>query len=284
MSVTEYQPIVEAINSLQSNPVKDYLLPFVTLVGSAVLGVGASIYTNNFQDKINAERHKLRMLNHTTLAVAEMRINLVTIKSNYHGTLNDDPIHRLLAIPPLVNSMSIPTFEASELTFLAQNIGKDGKFNNKWIRVEVINSLFSNYKSVIEQWVLFSRKMIEVKNHLAQHVNIEQGINNNDVIEIFGRPAVIQLSDLTEKMLMLTDELIVEFSCFLLGFPHSVQNLVTKSVKRKYGGIMAYQLPDKDEYGSEMLKHVPLFNEQKMVELQQRSVEEIRERYRYTYS
>lgn len=281
MASNEFQPIVDALAKLESNPFIDSANSIFTAVLSTALGIGATIFTNKYQERINAETHKLRVINRTTLSIAEMRANLIAIKENYYGSLGTDPISRLLSIPPIMTSFSIPTLETAELTFLAQKVDAGNLNKNRWVRAEIIDALFTNYRSLIEQWALQTKEALAVHQILASN-GIQFDINGEQLFRLLGVPAVIRLTDLTEKVLRLTDELLLELSCCLIGFPYSAKDMVKKSVKEKYGGVLFYKLPDND-FAKNIISFVPEIDMNAMANIQDLSVEEAKQRYRYLY-
>jgi hypothetical protein len=94
-----------------------------------------------------------------------------------------------------------------------------------------------------------------------------------------------QLSDLTERCLHMTDDLLIEVSAFLIGFSDGVKPKVSKRVLKKFGNMIHPTLPTFDEYPDavNIISKVPCVNYSLLSQVQNRSEADLKEKYRPIY-
>lgn len=271
----EIQLIVGAINSLQGNAFKDYMLPIFLALMSGLLGGGVAYYTVRTQEVTKIELEKVRILNKTMLIAMQIRHELVGIKTNYYTLNSQDPISRIKAIPSmLINNKNI-TFDLSELAFIVKK-GKNEP-SSRWSQIEYIDTIFSNYHSLMKVW-LERNKLYEnlLTNSNDKGIGISHGICNE---------TIIQLSDLTERCIHMTDDVLVEISCFLIGFSEIAKHKVNKKITKLYASPIQFILPDNtaNTMAVDILSPIPEVDYYRLAELHQTSIELCQQRYRKIY-
>ncbi|MEZ8703363.1 hypothetical protein [Vibrio cyclitrophicus] len=273
--------VVEAINGLKSNVFKDYIFPIGTLAISAFVGLKTSFYAVRYAEDVKADIHKIRVLNQTLLSANQMRNSLIAIKGNYHGKLLSHPIQRVLAIPPLASSPVIPQFNPIDLSFLADRVALASLDEHKWIRIEYIDTLFRNFDNAVQQWKLLTNEKRSLQPQLNGLMSV--GLNNSQVIDVLGRETLCKLIDLTEQTLLLTDQLLVEISCFLVAFPNVSGEFITKQNRKRYGGMLRFELPDSVDSKS-LLSSCPPLDLMACAILFGTTIDELKYRYRPIYT
>ncbi|RWX52854.1 hypothetical protein EDI28_25020 [Photobacterium chitinilyticum] len=272
--------VVEAINGLKSNVFKDYIFPIGTLGISAFVGLKTSFYAIRYSEDVKADIHKIKVLNQTLLSANQIRSSLMAIKTNYYGKIQSHPIQRALAIPPLASTPIIPQFNPVDLSFLADQISLNNLEEHKWIRIEYIDTLFRNFHNVVQQWQLLTNEKRSVAPQLNGLMGI--GLNTEQLINALGREKLCKLIDLTEQTLLLTDQLLIEISCFLIAFPDISGEFVSKQNRKRYGGMLRFELPDKSDAKS-LLSACPPLDFAECASVLGTTIEELKHRYRPIY-
>ncbi|EHY8868570.1 hypothetical protein K4782_004642, partial [Vibrio parahaemolyticus] len=109
-----------------------------------------------------------------------------------------------------------------------------------------------------------------------------RGVSLEELEKVIGRGHIAILSDLTEQAIMITDDLVVEISCFLLGFSDVSKKAVPKKIKKKYRQIIAMNLPDNDE-SKDLLSISTELNFNLASKIHNVTQDELRHRYRRLY-
>ncbi|EIJ0939691.1 hypothetical protein NMR47_003525 [Vibrio cholerae] len=110
-------------------------------------------------------------------------------------------------------------------------------------------------------------------------------INYQLLQQLIGDGLITQLSDLTERALHMTDDLLIEVSSFLIGFSEVAKTKVERRVVKKFGNILSATLPNSSDFSKavDIVSKVPEVNYKLLSQLHGRSEQEIRERYRAIY-
>ena len=269
--------IVKAIEGLQSNPIKDYLLPVGTVFVSGLLGAGIAYYSIYRQEKTKIEIQKIEAVNNVILEAMNVRTNLIAIKDNYRGRISDCPIQRLLSVPPIMLRDNQFTLKLSSLSFIAPKIGDDA--DNKWTSLGYISTIFSNYNSMLNIWKKRNEIILDRLEDLKPFFHIPLGVK--EVQRLLGPATVYQLSDLTELALMMTDEVLIEVCDFMIGFTAVAKTKVSKRVLKKFGPILNVELPD---INNEFIQRVPEVDYSLLAQVHGKTEIELRERYRPIYT
>ncbi|KZC46638.1 hypothetical protein XM68_c11818 [Vibrio alginolyticus] len=270
--------IAEAIVGLHSNSIKDYVFPSISALSTAALGAWAAFYAVSTQEYNRVQIQNVDVLNETLLNANEARNSLIAIKSNYFGRLTPNPFQRMLVIPPIVLNAEPINFHVASLAFLVPS--ENSENNSKWQRIEYVETLFKNYNNLINIWKKRNELMQELMPHVLQFHG--RGVSLEELEKVIGRGHIAILSDLTEQAIMITDDLVVEISCFLLGFSDVSKKAVPKKIKKKYRQIIAMNLPDNDE-SKDLLSISTELNFNLASKIHNVTQDELRHRYRRLY-
>lgn len=270
--------IAEAIVGLHSNPIKDYVFPSISALSTAALGAWAAFYAVSTQEYNRVQIQNVDALNETLLNANEARNSLITIKRHYSGRLTPNPFQRMLVIPPLVLNAEPIKFHVASLAFLVPSDNSEN--SSKWQRIEYVETLFKNYNNVLNIWKKRNELMQELMPHVMQFHG--RGVSLEELERVIGRGQIAILSDLTEQAIMVTDDLVVEISCFLLGFSEVSKVAIPTKIKKKYRKIVAINLPDNDE-SKNLLSISTELNFNLASKIHNVTQEELRHRYRRIY-
>ena len=278
---SDVELIVNAIEGLHTNIIKDYILPVGSILISGALGVGVAYYSVDRQEKTKIEIDKIQNINNTLLIAMDVRMSLISIKHNYFDIISNEPIARMLKVPPIILSEREAIINFASLTFLAPD-KNEGEFN-KWSSIEYISMIFSNYNSLLKIW----SKRNEIIHSLLPRLKPYFGkpLNYQMLQELIGDSNISLLSDLTEKALHMTDDLLIEINAFLVGFGDIAKTKVEKRVVKKFGNVLSVTLPNSNDFPKavEIVTRVPEVNYKLLSQLLERPEPELRERYRKIY-
>lgn len=270
--------VTEAIRGLYSNPVKDYIFPTISALSSAALGAWAAFYAVNTQERNRIHTQNIDSINDATLKASEARNVLMAIKSNYHNKLSSNPYQRLLSIPRLPIDEQAINFKISTLVFLAPT--DIGDIYSKWQKIETLDTLFKNYNQALYIWKkrndIFEEMIPQLRQFHAKH------ISDDDLLQLFGPSKICEISDLTERAIILTDELLVELSCFLIGFPEIAKNAISTKIRKKTRRIITVCLPT-EEFAVDLLSTSPMLDYHMTAILHASSEQEIKNLYQRIY-
>ncbi|ELA8123399.1 hypothetical protein ACGB6O_001069 [Vibrio parahaemolyticus] len=274
------EAIVLAIEGLHSNPIKDYILPVGSLLTSAALGIGVAYYSVNRQEKNRIEIQNIDAINEVILSASGARNNLIAIKSNYFKTIGNNPFQRILSIPPIIMNSKAISLNISQLSFIAPSTKSD---RVRWESIEYIESLFKNYNYSLSVWNQRNELMLQLLPHVMQFHG--HNVSLQQLEQAIGRGTLAQLSDITEQAIMLTDDLLVEISCFLQGFPDIAQSRVCPKVSKKFRRTLKIELPDKNTSPEavDLMSLVPELDYTVAGQLHLLPANEVKYRYRRLY-
>ncbi|OEF12742.1 hypothetical protein [Aliivibrio logei] len=270
---SDIQQLVNAIEGLQSNPFKDYILPIGSVLLSGALGAGVAYYSIDRQETTKIEIGKIKAINEILLMVSEMRTILIAIKQNYHQKLTTDPIQRLLLVPPISIPEKIFIFDFTKLSFILPAHGR-----SKWDQLPFINTLFHNFNNTVDLWNIRTDEISQRRDILDSMPN---GLSKELLSHYLGEGVLINLTDLTERVLRSTDCLIIELTCFLCGFPFVVKKYVDSKILKKYGQILQVKVLENSLDFHSLIETLDLL---KMAKIQHLSIEQTEQRYASLYS
>lgn len=238
----EAKLIVQAIESLRSEPdlFKDYIFPIASAFFSAILGGAIAFLFFRHQEKLTVEKCKMNTANKWTLLAEEARSNLISIKQNYYGVLTEKPIQRAFAIPSVLFS-SQPIVESyADLSFIVCKAGSVG--TEKWSQIPRIRTMIHNYNYLQELWL----KRNEIERPIKEAVVTSYSdrayvdVTLEEVVNCVGAVQFSSLVDLTEHVVKLTDDLLVELDSFLAEFPSYAKSLINHEKIENYGSVLTY--------------------------------------------
>ena len=238
----EVKLIIQAIESLRAEPdlFKDYIFPIASAFFSASLGAAIAFMFFRHQETITVEKCKMNTANKWLLLAEEARSNLISIKQNYHGTLTEDPIERALSIPTILFSCK-PIIESYvDLSFIVSK-GNTSDIN-KWSQISRIRAMIHNYNYLQELWL--KRNQIErpikeaVINNYSDKPFVD--VSLEEIVDCVGLAQLSSLVDLTEHVVKLTDDILVELDNFLAEFPAYTKSLIKHKKIKNYGSVLTY--------------------------------------------
>jgi len=238
----ETEAIVHAINQLQPKPdnFKDYYLPVVLGFLSASLGGLVAYFSIKYQQTSQEEKEKLRSANIWTIQALKALISLTTIKRHYAGKVNDDPRHRALTVRLIVNNFSIIDADCSSLSFIVRKLEDSTGLKNDWRELTRIQIMSDNYNLILT--------ILDQRNDLIRFINSNyrnpidhnNGFTMESYLKTIPKEHLIRLIDLTERLIMFTDDILIEVHDFLNEFPLIAEGKINKSRIEKYGKVLKY--------------------------------------------
>lgn len=234
--------IVNAIESIKQGDsiFKDYVFPIASAFFTSILGALIAYFFFKYQEVIKIEKDKMDTANKWTLLVSEAKENLIAIKQNYHGLLGDDPVQRALAIPTVLFTAKPIIQDYSRLSFVVTKDLK-GKYP-KWSQIPQIRARIHNYNYLLDLWCKRNEVERPIKKKVLQQYSDKAFVDIElaKIIDCVGEAEVVSLVDLTEHVIKLTDDLLIEFDDFLSNFPVFAKTLIDTKRLEAYGSVLTY--------------------------------------------
>lgn len=223
------QLIAEAILALKQDQslFKDYLFPIGTAFVSALFGGFIAWKTIEGQNKIVIEEAKLDAANKWMLCGHSMRAELIAMKANYHGSLSDAHMQRAGAIPPILPIPELIQEKPRDLVFITPS--KENLDESKWNQIIRISTMVGNFNvlvAIVRERNIVKTRILEALDE-SDLIN-DRSVSSKDLERVAGTKDVVNLVDLTEKMILLLDGLLVEVDDFIKEFPKVVEAKVNK--------------------------------------------------------
>jgi hypothetical protein len=268
----EIKSLTDAITQASSgNIVKDYILPVLVVLFAGAFAHFSTAYLR-YRD---AQKEKLRHANDWILGLQGAFNTLLTIKRNYHGKIDDEPLQRASAIPVIIMHKQPLKMSVSEISFIALSAEDfTGEYDNHR-NLSYISSLQENYNVVLS--------ILEKRNELlARYTEIieteqaKQGgsLELKDVQSIVGEANLAALVDMTEALIHFTDDLVVAIHNFLCDFPDICRLTIDTKRIQNFGKIVEHFFDR-----SELLSHSPAANAVSVSNILGRPVGELENRY-----
>lgn len=278
----ETELLVKAVESLRqdSSVFKDYVFPVASALFTSLLGAGIAYFTLRHQESIQIEKDKMNTANKWTLLAEEARSTLIAIKGNYNEKLSDNPFQRISAIPSILFHATPIIERYEELSFIIPKSNSELNNTEKWSQIFRIRSMISNYNHVLELWNQRNEIDRPIKLKIVEQAQGQSFVNMNqdELINFIGAPELSVLIDLTERVVKLTDDLIIEIDDFLENFPSYAKSLVNTGRLKKYGSVMKYS-NNGNELLLNLIKPVPDVDYTHIEELFGQSAEELKRRH-----
>lgn len=282
----EIEQIVLAIESLrqEANPFKDYLFPIITGAFSSLLGFIVAYFTLRYQENIQTQKERIKVVNDWMLLVEGAITSLIAIKANYHGKLGNDPFQRTLSIHSIIHSTKKLDADLSSLSFIIPRKEDEKSLETKWRQLPRIRAMIENYNFIIELW----NKRSEIERPIKEKLVKEYGtlafavVDKEQIFKCINPAEFIVLMDLTERAVKYTDDLIVEMNDFMTEFPEIGKSFVSKKSLRNYGPVIIYSSEDNERLLN-IIKKSPEVNYQILAELLGETEEQVRSEYTTGY-
>ncbi|PLA73739.1 hypothetical protein CYQ88_09790 [Hydrogenovibrio sp. SC-1] len=241
----DWKLLIEAINNLkqESSYLKDYVWPIVSGIFSALLGAGVAFWTIKHQERMQVEKDKLDSGNLLIMLVLQAQSSLIAWKHNYALAIQevDDPIQRLLYIPRMISNGNSIEYKVESIIFAAKQVPGTMK-DSSWRNIVRIFSMIENYNEL--QTIMAKRSMLHERIvQLITESQSESNIELETLLKIIPNQTLKEAIDLTEKMIVFVDDLIIEMVSFLDAFPKIMQeSILTKKIKN-YGSVIMTSSP-----------------------------------------
>lgn len=255
------EKLISAIESLkqESNYFKDYLFPIVSALFTSLLGAAIAYFTIRRQENIQIEKDKMNAVNKWTLAAEQARSKLFSIKCNYHGKLTSHPFQRVLAIPNIIYQANQIEERYDDLSFIVPKAETKQKGQwPKWSQINRISAMIGNYNHILMLWGKRNDLIQEIKDETLKKYPGKSfyDIDLKGVQEIMSPPKAVILIDLTERLIKLTDDILIELDDFLSKFPKYVKTKIDVKRLKKFGTILEYSNDGNDKLLS-LLEQMP---------------------------
>ncbi|WP_308375606.1 hypothetical protein [Microbulbifer sp. RZ01] len=239
--MSEESELVKAILELkqESNPVKDYIYPFLITSLAAFLG----LFSVKYQKYIDAQKEKLEVANNWVVSFQGAFEGLISIKRTYKGKLSDDPLQRTSAVQEIIHSATKIDLDLGGLSFLVPEKSDTEALEDKWRSLPRINSMKKNYNFLIEVWGKRNLHAAIIIPKIIK-VHAENGVADMSypkIIECVGQEEFLPYMDLTEYAIKMTDDLLIEIYDFVSNFEKSAKECIDIFRVRSYGQILTYK-------------------------------------------
>lgn len=245
--------LVKAIESLKEpkDCLSEWGLQLLTTSFSVFLGGAVTYWMLKHQEKMNVEKSKLDAVNGWIMKANLAYETLLRIKSHYANQLDSVPISRTASIMEVSFQYRpiIPNLE--NLLFTLPPLGTELDEFPKWAKITNVQKLFHDYNACLDLWVtrnkLNAPVVEKIVNTIRDRGNIE--LQQPEVIQLVGAGNYKLLIDTTEKVVRLTDDLIIAFAEFIEEYPEYVKDIIKVKKLKHYGSVI----------GMRRLKEHPLY-------------------------
>jgi len=288
--LSDLDPLIHAIYSLkqEANLLRDYILPLLSYILPSVLGFIVAYYSLRHQEKVQAQKERIKEINDWILLADNAISTLASIKQHYYSELNglDNPFHRTLSVISMAyDDTEKLSKDVSGLTFIAQSINIEVSKLEKWRQLSKINILIHNYNYIVSLWAkrnvladpIFSKL---IKDYGEKGLGYTKELSEEDIFESIDQDKFIKLVDLTEKLLKSTDDLMLELYDFLKKFPDIGLSCVDKRYIKDYGPILTYNI---QEPTKNLLERVTTVNYKILAKLFGMTEEQVKREYSSPY-
>ncbi|NNH86572.1 hypothetical protein HLH13_02365 [Acinetobacter sp. ANC 4279] len=189
--------------------------------------------------------------------------------------MNNDPYKRIFAVPSILLNEENFKFEYHELVFISAIQKK------KWSNIPYLRTLFSNYPSLLSMWQMRNNLNDKIRSQIFEASNQNTAyidLSDKQIQELANQSDLACLIDITEHVIRLTDDLIVEFHNFLNEFPEVAKKKINLKLIKNYGIILKYDSSDNKNIEL-ILKESPLPDYEKLSFILGRSESELMARY-----
>ncbi|EOW6733110.1 hypothetical protein ACOZ0S_000553 [Cronobacter dublinensis] len=246
IALNQLNDLISAAN--QTNIFKDYIMPIFVVILSALTAYLIAIKGYEFQETSKNERSKADSLNKTVLQMQSMLSNLIATKRNYFDTLTENPMQRALNLPIMPMNLVPVEYEPNALAQLLYTRKVD-TVKHPWMNMASFVATYGNYNLVTQ--------LIKTRNNLCEEVykvldplyssRTENGeVQVNAVYDLLGEALSTKYIDLTERVIALTDDLIVTIYDSLLNFPKEASKSLNKKHLKNYVYLFTYENQHQD--------------------------------------
>lgn len=239
------------------NIFKMYGVPFITWSATLFGGWLLARWGFNKSESHIIEKEKIINVNELSLSIFADIQGLLSVKSIYYTRLTDNPIQRLLVIPPIANTLKPIEFNIGLLSFIIKGNNKTIKNNeNDWLNLPRILAFIDNYNLLINFLEDRNRLMIETNEILLKDAENQPVITSDPsvIIKKLSPLKVTYLFDRTEQLITLLDHVLVEGRSFLTHFPYQVSELIKVKELKRFGYQIIKYPKESNEIRIELFK------------------------------
>lgn len=245
---TGTQEIITAINEIKFHPniFKDYVLPFVIPLFSAVFGYFVAVKLFARQEKTKAIIIKIERTNEFIIHMIDSLQSLIAIKEIYYRHITAEPYQRTLSITKIQVILNTNVINTAYMAFVSfgYNESSQGQYDETWNNVVRINTMVSNYRYLVKLISERNEASSDFLNAANEHIyntgtvtheiNIEALTNKNKIL-------LIGLMDKTEQLLRLVDDLIIEIYNFLTNIHTAVKSVLNVKLVKEHVTLLMYR-------------------------------------------
>jgi hypothetical protein len=283
---TDLESLVAAIKSLKQEPTyfKDYIFPIASAFFTSLLGAGIAYFVLKHQEGIQIEKDKMNSTNKWTLLAEQARSNLLAIKQNYQGNLTNSPVQRFTSIPSVLFHADPIAEHYQDLSYIVPKSEKDGTEYHKWSQIPRIRAMISNYNYLLKLWAQRNAILQPLKEEILRKYTEKAYLNvtPEEVIAAIGEANTVKIIDITERAIILTDDILLELTDFMNVFPSYAKTIINIERLKKYGSVLMYST-NGNEMLSALLKRAPVADYKSVEFLFGMDADKINERYKTGY-
>jgi len=249
----EFQELILALKELkpEDNLLKDYFFPIVVSFISSFMGALFAYVVFKRQDSLIFEKEKLNTANKIIITAMDTFHELSRIKADYAMDVkkHSNPYQRALLFPPLAARTHAINFPTEQMTFIAPQRKKGKPDYPKWSQIPTFSALSRNYNLTIDFIEKRNLLDLDIKKTLLQTQRergiLAAGVDALVLQEVISREDLGNWILLTEKIIILVDDLIVELDDLLHGFPTYVSGKIKLKKIKPYGGVVTFNHANK---------------------------------------
>lgn len=292
---------------------KDYVFPIASALFTSILGGWIAYFTLVYQERIRVVKERVDAANKCTFAVFDMFQTLITIKDLYRSKITSDYMQRAHAMTHVLLLSEKITVDLNALSFLIpdrddvvepassilnkmKNIilsilsflkliddVKSVGGVNKWKDVSLIYALVKNYNNCL---FFLNKRNIVFDKYVDSFYSKKgythfRGLSASELIGVVGRHNLVDLVEITEQLIVLIDDLIVESNDFLGNFPDVIKSSIEPRLLAK-SGVFVNKISE-NENSVDFLNYCPDVDKVTLSKLLGISPDEVATRYSTGY-
>lgn len=217
----------------ESNIWKEIILPITMVFVSAFSGAYASYLFLRYQEKAKIEKEKIQSVNKWTLALISAQLTLYGIKSEYYDKLTSHPLQRMSIISNLIFTTAPIKESIVDLSFMVPSETDKPSY---WSLLR-IKAVTENYNNLLSVWITRNELTSSIKKEMlkTRPGKAASAFTIQDYQSVIDASKLAQAIHLNEKVIQLTDNLLIDITKFLLEFPKEAEVKINKNLLKNYG-------------------------------------------------
>ncbi len=194
------------------------------------------------QEKTKGTINKVNSANELFIKVMFIHIKLVAIRQNYYENVNksSDPRYRWMKMPSIMMDIEKIEFNLSRMSFIAteKTANLSLEYSATWQNVIRIGVMIANYNHIGE--------LINIRNgalHEFESVLLAKKIDKCDyktACYLVGEASILRVIQLTEHLILVIDDILIEVNSFLKSFPQCVLDSVDSKLIKNHESILSF--------------------------------------------